>query len=356
MYQPKFTITNEILKNIGIIEACKSVIDSAALIPAYERRFREDAALRMVHHGTHIEGNELNLSQAQKVLAGGTVDARQRDIQEVINYRKVVEFIGGFRVKGEGERVDESLIKQIHKFTVHKILPEERSGIYRTTQVVVKSNQTEEVTFRPPTAGEVLKQMEDFIAWLNNTESNDVHPILSAGVVHYELVRIHPFVDGNGRVARALSMLVLFQNDYDIRRFFSLEEYFDSDPENYYNALQSVDPPSQSSGEARGDLSFWLEYFTKGLAIELTKIKEKIQRLSVDVHLKEKLGGQVFLTDRQIKIMEYIQSIGLLQNRSFGDLFPMVSEDTILRELKDLVKKKIIKKVGKTKAARYVMR
>ena len=350
MYQPRFVITNEILKNIGVIEACKSVIDSAPLIPAYEKRFREDAMVRMIHHGTHIEGNKLDMEQAQKVLTGQKISGRERDIQEVINYRKVVESIG--EVREIGERIEESLIRHLHKLIINKILPKDKSGVYRNTQVVVKSNQTGEVTFRPPATREVKKQIEDFLVWINDKDSKEIHPVLRAGIVHYELVRIHPFVDGNGRLARALSMLVLFQENYDIRRFFSLEEYFDSDPENYYKALQSVDSAMQNDG----DLTEWLEYFTKGLAIELTKIKEKIQKLSVDVHLKEKLGGQVALTERQIKIIEYIQNVGFLQNQAFPSLFPMVSEDTILRELKDLMKKKIIKRIGKTKAARYVMR
>lgn len=107
---------------------------------------------------------------------------------------------------------------------------------------------------------------------------------MKSGVVHYELARIHPFVDGNGRVARALSTVILFIEGYDIRRFFSLEEYFDSDANSYYRALQSV-------AENDGNLTYWLEYFTQGLAIELSKIKERVERISVDGKLKQKLGG-----------------------------------------------------------------
>ena len=68
MYSPKFTITNKILKNIGSIEASKEVIDNAPLLPYFEKEFREDAMVRTVHYGTHIEGNELNFSEAEKVL------------------------------------------------------------------------------------------------------------------------------------------------------------------------------------------------------------------------------------------------------------------------------------------------
>src|SRR3989338_3443181 len=100
MYQPQFTISNKILKNIGIIEACKEVIDHAPLLPYYERQFRQDALVRTIHYGTHIEGNELNLDQAEKVLKGQAVVARDRDIQEVINYRNVLNYLD-FVGKGE---------------------------------------------------------------------------------------------------------------------------------------------------------------------------------------------------------------------------------------------------------------
>lgn len=347
MYTPKYTINNTILKNIGIVEACREVISHAPLLPYYEKEFQKDAMVRSVHHGTHIEGNELNIDQAEKVIEGQPIVARERDIQEVINYRKVMEQIEARSEKGEVS-IDEAFIKQLHETTVSKILPPEKCGAYRTTQVVIKNSLTGEVTFKPPVALAVPLQVRELLEFLNNTGPDDVHPVLKSGIVHYELVRIHPFVDGNGRVSRALSTFILFQEDYDIRKFFSLEEYFDNDATEYYHALQSV-------GRNDGDLTEWLAYFTKGLAIELSKIKEKIEKISVDVKLKERQGGTpILLSDRQLKLIEYIQKTGYLQNSGFKQLFPMVSEDTVLNELKYLIKHGLVKKTGSTKGARYV--
>ena len=356
MYTPRFTITNKILKNIGIIEAAREVIDHAPLLPYYEKQFRDNALVRTVHFGTHIEGNELNLHQAEKVMMGEDVAGRDRDIQEVINYRKAMEYLAELRIDlpaGEawnGElRIGEDTIKKLHKITVEKILEEDKCGEYRKTQVVVKNNRTGEVSFRPPLAIAVPFQIKDLLAFINSSAEQDIHPVLKSGVVHYELVRIHPFLDGNGRVARALSTLILFLEGYDIRKFFSLEEYFDTNAERYYQALQSVE-------KEQGDLTVWLQYFTEGLAIELSKIKEKVERISVDANLREKLGGKpLLLSDRQLKIIEFIQKAGYLQNQAFEQIFPMVSEDTILNELKGLVANGIIKKQGVTKGAKYVM-
>jgi len=347
MYQPRYTITNKILTHIGIIEACREVIKNAPLLPYYEKQFQKDALVRQVHFGTHIEGNELNIDQAEKVMEGGNVVARERDIQEVLNYRHVMEYIG----KGEGERgkekVDENFIKYLHTLTVNKLLEEEKSGHYRSTQVVVKNSRTGEVSFTPPPAVEVRFQMQELEDFINSKV--DMHSVLKSGAFHYEFVRIHPFVDGNGRVARALSTFILYKDGYDIRKFFSLEEYFDTEANRYYVALQSVKNHD-------GDLTHWLEYFTQGLAIELSKIKDKVEKISIDGKLREKLGGKpLLLSDRQLKIIEFIQQVGFLQNQAFGTLFPMISEDTILNELKGLLNAGIIKKTGKTKGAKYIM-
>lgn len=348
MYQPRFTINNKILKYIGTVEAAREVILNAPLLPAYEKKFREEAIVRTVHHGTHIEGNELNMDEAQRVLSGNPIIGRDRDIQEVINYRNVLRYIEYIGKGEEGNKITEDVIHKVHSFTVENLLPPEQCGHYRKTQVVVKNSLTGEITFRPPPAIEVPYQIKEFVAWLGQTTPDDIHPVLKAGIIHYELVRIHPYVDGNGRMARACATLSLFLENYDIKKFFSLEEHYDSDAAEYYVALRSA---------GNGELTDWLCYFTEGLAIELNRIKEKVLRLSTDMHLKEKLGGQqMFLNERQITIIEYIQRVGYLQNQSFRDLFPKISEDTVLRDLQDLMKKGLVKKEGKTKASRYMLR
>lgn len=347
MFNPQFQITNKILKNIGVIEAAKEVINDAPLLPLWEKRFKEEAIIRTAHHGTHIEGNRLGFTEAKDVLLGKEVIGRPRDIQEVINYRKVLQLIEE-EMNKKIEKITEDLIKKIHRVVVNRILPDEQSGIYRTTQVIIRNSETGEVTFRPPPAIEVPFLIRQFVYWLNKyTNPEDLHPVLKAGIAHHELVRIHPFIDGNGRVARALATLILFLGGYDIRQFFSLEEYYDKDAVSYYENLKKA---------SEGNLTAWLEYFTLGVAIEFEKIKKKVLKLSKDTYLKEKLGGrQVFLNERQVKIVEHIQSIGYLQNQMFREIFPDISEDTVLRDIADLINKGIIKKVGKTKAARYLM-
>ena len=346
MFNPKYTISNSILRNIGKIEAAKEVIDDAPLLPLWERQFREDAIIRTAHHGTHIEGNQLDLAEAKDVLLGKSIVARSRDVQEIINYRQVLTAIDE-EASRKIERITETLIFKLHRIAVNKILDLEQSGKYRSKQVIIRDSDSGEITFRPPPAIEVPFLMREFIYWINKTDEDTIHPIIKAGIVHFELVRIHPFIDGNGRVGRAMATLILFLANYDIKRFFSLEEYYDKDAITYYQNLKKA---------TEGDLTSWLDYFSLGVAIEFERIKNKILKLSKDTYLKERLGGkQIFLSERQTKIIEYIQSTGYLQNQQFKDLFQEISEDTVLRDLKELLDSGIIKKVGKTKAARYVM-
>lgn len=357
MYSPKFTISSKLLREIGLVEGAKAVIENAALLPAWEAKFQEDAQLRTVHYGTHVEGNELNLEEVKKVMEGKEVVARERDIKEVINYRKVLEFLEKL-VGGRGSQGDrggwgpykEETLKQLHKLTVAGLVPEEERGKYRSVQVVLRDVLTGEIAHRPAPAVEVPYRIEDFFDWLNTIATRELHPVIKAGITHYAIVNIHPFTEGNGRVSRALATLILLNESYDIRKLFSLEEYYDKNVAAYYYAIKTADQNPDH------DLTAWLEFFVEGVAIEFNRVKDQVQHLSLDLRLKAQAGQQIFLSARQIKIVEYIEKVGYLSNAQFAEILPMVSEDTVLRDLKDLMGKRIVKKRGKTKAARYKMK
>jgi len=189
---------------------------------------------------------------------------------------------------------------------------------------------------------------------LNDVKAEDIHPIIKAGISHYVLVAIHPFVEGNGRTIRAFANLILLREGYDTKKFFALEEHFDRDLGAYYEAFAGVD--KQSSEIASRDLTAWLEYFTEVVAVELTKIKEKIRKLSIDSRMKVSLGKQIALSERQMRLMEYLSEKGSAVMQDLRKVIPMVSEDTVLRDLKYLLTEGIIKKEGTTKASRYIIK
>jgi len=197
MFQPNYKITHKILKDIAHIEAAKEIIENSPLIPSYERKFKDEALIRAVHYSTHIEGNPLNFSDAKKVLEGKAEDlvARERDINDIINYRNVLKYIENI----QKAPIDEKTILTIHKVVMDKILTSEKSGKFRLEKVAVRNSKTKEISFTPPKAEEVGKLVQDFILWLSSQEAKETFPVLKAGISHYELARIHPFVDGNKR-------------------------------------------------------------------------------------------------------------------------------------------------------------
>lgn len=367
MFSPVFTINNQILKNIGTVEASKSLIDEAPLIPAYEKQFQQDAVIRTVHYGTRIEGNDLTYQEVAKLVEGQKVQAGDRDILEVINYRNVMNYLeelwslkdANMPLPEQKEATDDffysqTIIKKIHQLTVAKIIPESDAGQYRRQQVVLKNTRTGEIAHRPPPAVEVPYLITDFLDWLNNPESRQVHPAIRSAICQYILVAIHPFIEGNGRTSRAFALLPLYTENYDIRRLFSLEEFFDRNAEKYYTTIQSTH--QLNSDIFKRDLTNWVEYYTQALAIEFARIKDKVQALSRDLKFKQKLGGkQVPLTERQIKLVEYMQQFGGVRMPDAKELLPMVSDDTIWRDLKKLIKAKVVVKKGSTKGAYYTL-
>jgi Fic family protein len=369
MFQPNFRITNNLLTYIASIEAAKAMIDHAPLVPAWEAKFRNEALARTVHFGTKIEGNDLTEDQANRLVqlqsdaspqtspadlakqAG--ILARERDIQEVINYRQVMAWIDGLDVsqtKKTGLEVFSiQTLKTVHALTMRGLLDPDQTGEFRKQQVIVRGAQGGDVVFRPPVSVEVPFLVSEFFEWLVSPKALEIHPIFRAAITHYMIVYIHPFIEGNGRTARAMASLVLYQSGYDFKKFFSLEQYFDSDVERYYQALLSV---QQSAG---AELTFWLEYFCYGVAIEIDKIKSQVMKLSKDLKFKRELGTQVALSERQIILLEALQNGAELTSDMAQQLLPNVSTDTILRDMKDLIKKGVVKKFGVTKGVRYVL-
>lgn len=361
MYVPKYTINTAILKNIGLVEAAREVIDNAPIVPAWEAKFQSEAKLKAAHFGTALEGNDLTLGEAKIIVDGDMntpeeaaaagIVGRERDVQEVINYRRVLDYLDSLK-GAENFSYTKELILEIHKLVTQKLVPDDRSGRYRQVQVVLKNSVTGEVGFRPPNFSQVPFLVEEFLGWLTSELGRGEHPVIRAAVTHYALAAIHPFVEGNGRTARALAMLVLLMEGYDIKSFFALEEYFDQHAEDYFGSLMVV---SNQAGKLEDrDLTPWLETFTKALSVELTRIKEIVRQLSIDSQIRQRQGKQVTLSERQLKLMEYLNTHGEMMMTEARGQLPMVSEDTILRDLKDLMNKGIIAKKGSTKAARYV--
>jgi Fic family protein len=355
MFKPRFSISHKTLKQVCLVEVAREVILNSPLIPAWEVKFREEAALRSVHHGTHVEGNAMSLGDVKGALAGREVVARERDIQEVFNYRNIVKYIDKWSQNEEEMQkpLDMGTVFLLHQISMERLLDDDRLGKLREVEVVLRNSRTGMASFHPPAYLNVPGLTRLLMEWVNSEGAQEIHPVLRAGILHYEFVRIHPFVDGNGRVARALATLVLFKSGYDIKRFFTLEEFYDRNAAQYYGALQHTSNQLVADNNER-DLTQWLEFFAEGLAVELTKVKERVRKLSVDLKLASKVG-QIVLNERQVQLVEYMEDYGSISNKEWRHILSDYSDDTILRDMNDLQDKGLVKKEGRTKAARYVL-
>jgi Fic family protein len=345
MFKPQFSYTSKIVNNLVEIASARAIILTAYLVPKWEVSLRREALIRATHASTAIEGNPLTLDEVSKLAQGRQVTATRKAKQEVLNYLHVLEKIDEFPEDGV---ITEQSILAIHKALTRETLDNpEWEGRYREIQVVVGNRITGEVIFTPPPPDEVPRAMADFVRWLNAKPALDLHPVLVAGISHYEFVRIHPFVDGNGRAARALATLILYLRGFDIKRFFALDDYYDSDRAAYYAALNSVSRDAS-------DLSAWLEYFTEGVLLSLSKVKERALQLSLDKR-KRNAKGQIALSERQMRIIEHIQSNGRITSGEIQKMFG-ISRQATHTELKHLMELDIIEQKGAGKSTYYVMK
>lgn len=134
--------------------------------------------------------------------------------------------------------------------------------------------------------------MKALVEWLNSDTAKELDSVIEAGIAHYEFVRIHPFVDGNERTARVLATLILYLRGFDAKQFFCLDDYYDSNRQAYYRALQSVNQETL-------DLTIWLEYFVEGVNISIETVKYRVIRLSSE-RLRTKRKVQTALIEKPL--------------------------------------------------------
>lgn len=347
MYEPRFQRTDALIAVIGRIEAARAVVLHAPIAARWEFQLRHEALIRSAHHSTSIEGNPLSLEEVTDLLEGREVTAHPREKREVLNYVEVLDYIDREYQSRPDKAVTEDTIRQLHRLVVRGILPEHEAGRYRQVPVVVGIPATGEVRFRPPDWDEVPRLAADLVAWLNSPQANALMSVLQAGIAHYECVRIHPFVDGNGRTARALATLVLYKRGFDTKRFFALEEYYNVDRQSYYEALAAAD---QS-----GDLTEWLEYFVQGIAVEMVRLEQRITALGQIVQQAAGTeAASLGLNARQIRALEFL----LREPRLTTDLYTQwnrVSRATAQRDLSDLVARGLLRRQGVGRGIYYVL-
>jgi len=347
MFNPKYQITDNILSDLAKIAEIKGMVEKSTLLPARESFLRKTAFIKMAHTSTSIEGNVLNEYQVEKLAEGKSVQAEEAQIKEVKNYLSALKKVDALSEKQKD--LNKADVLDIHRIVIAGLADPKKTGHIRagTVYIVnVEPGGREELAYPPPPAGQVPRLIDELIDWLKKTRA--VHPVMRAGLFHYQFVTIHPFTDGNGRVARLLTLLHLYQSGWDFKRALVLEDYYNRDRKKYYEHLQTADTYKKRENV---DLTAWLEYFIEGFRIEAEKLKDQVIMLSA---ISPQETGKKVLDRDELKIIDFLTSVGQLTSDEAVDILK-VPKRTAQAKLKRLVEANVIRRMGKGPASYYVV-
>jgi Fic family protein len=335
------------VSQLSEIAEIKSLVARSTLLPEREIFLRRAAVIKMAHTSTSIEGNNLKEYQVEQVADGKAVNAEERQITEVKNYLLALREID--KLSDSESNFDTNNVLKIHKTVINGLVENEKAGVFRPGHVYVVNilpNGNEVVAYTPPKAIEVSKLVSDLVDWLENNK--DVHPIVRAGLFHYQFETIHPFTDGNGRTGRLMSLLHLYKSGWDFKKILVLEDYYNRDRKAYYEALQTG---KNYTERQKIDLTPWLEYYVNGFLDESRRVKDLVLSLSV---VDNTQSTRNTLDKDELQIVDFLITVGRITSSDVTDILavPMRTAQSKLKKLEDA---KIIEKSGAGPTTYYII-
>lgn len=331
MYVPEYTITNKILQNVASVEYAKAVAEHSVILGSWEKRQQKEADIKFIQENLFLEKIRVSEEEVKSWVDGiipfpaGIV----RGIKRGLDFTR--KYLPGYEINEED-------LSQLYKE-----LQDER----KDTILMYRSQKFQQNFQIDPS--EILSQMTETLDWVNSLDGRETHPLVKAAIIKGRLTTLLPFAQYNETMGNLLALKFLINEKYTIRDFCHLEMAYAKDPAGYKEALLSI----QDNGSE--DLTTWIDFYTGAAKLEAEKKREEILILSKDTKISQ-ISGKSKLTQRQERIVEYLQDYGSLQNKDFSVLFPNISEDSILRDLKSLTTKGIVVKKGKTKSSRYELK
>ncbi|HEY4493276.1 MAG TPA: Fic family protein [Candidatus Paceibacterota bacterium] len=344
-FRNRIKINQGILKRIAAIDEFKGLWHgSLRLSPQILGRLRASVLITSTGASTRIEGSKLEDEEVARLLKGLHAKApKGRDEEEVAGY---ADLLGRILDNHKTFKITEGQVLQFHQILLHFSKKDHiHKGNYKSTDnVVVMRNEEgkEIVMFRPTPPHLVKKEMDDILFWTHSEfEKKELHPILLIANFIFEFLAIHPFKDGNGRMSRALTNLLMLQSGYTYIPYVSMEEIIEERKVEYYLALRATQKNHKTEHE---NITPWAEFFLDVL-IEQTKRARNIMELDQP----EKL-----LSEKQLRVYSLFE-----QNKtsSKGELYKllegMMPEVTIRQALSRLTALKLIERIGQGRSTRY---
>ena len=315
-YKPPFTITNKILSYVSLISEKIGRITANSSLEA-KSHLRRNSRIKSIHSSLKIEANSLSLGQVRDVINGKAVLGQQKEIQEVKNAYDAYEHLS------EIDPYDIRYLKQFHGIMTKYLV--EESGEFRSGEEGVFNGGR--CIFMAPPARLVPQLMADLFAWMKEAQ-DDVHPLILSSVFHYEFVCIHPFSDGNGRIARLWHAAILSKWK-PVFEYIPIESQIEKFQEEYYEAISRC----HAAGESTVFIEFMLSQIDKILDDVSAQISDKNEYLPETVKkLMEVMEYDVPYTSNTL-----MEKLGLKAREGFrrNYLRPAIEMDLIHMTIPD---------------------
>ncbi len=304
----KVTLTNDILKKISAIDENRFSLSTIELPSMTKNRLRKNSKKKSSYASNKIEGNPLTEQQAEEVIERDEHKHFLRPEQEIRNYFLALNLLEE-KLKRK-EVFSKEMILEVQAM-VEKGASKEKIGIRGEMPpgmlFAVYDSASGTPDYIPPEYSDIPKLLDELVEYVNTT---DDHPLIIAAIVHYQLVTIHPFEDGNGRTARLMSGYILDFYGYGFNGIGSLEEYFAYDPDEYYNSLQMGLPVLYYSGrENPPHPEIWVNYFLR--MVEL--YSKKVYELSKGAREDDLDGSLSYLNTKEKELLAFLLKKRLLE-------------------------------------------
>jgi len=312
----------------------------------YLKELRKIATIESIGSSTRIEGATLTDKEIEELLNNVKITKlKTRDEQEVIGYYDTLEII---YENYDNIKLSENYIKQLHQNLLrHSDKDTRHRGEYKSLSNKVVANYpsgVQKIIFNTTDVHLVDNEMNDLISWTNSQfENKNIHPLIIVANLIYEFLSIHPFQDGNGRLSRLLTTMVLLQKDYLFIQYVSFENLIEKTKKEYYQALMEGQKNRNKQNE---NISKWTLYF-------LDKLSILTQRLDAKYDVFKSKGG--YLNERQKKINEYLKENQPLKISDLVKRFENINVNTIKKDLQYMKREQVIKSVGKGKGTVYIV-
>ena len=302
------------------IEVAKKVIDLLPQLPHIETNLRRQSLLKSSLFSARIEGNTLELFEIDE-----NKKTKAHEKKEVLNILKALEWIHSQKAP---KLVTKEVLLTLHEYVLDGIGTD--LGKFRQEPSAIQAGIAVYMTPPPTHLPYLLDQLLAYSA------KEDDHPAITAGVSHFTFEKIHPFIDGNGRVGRLLSSLILKQRDYALRGLVGMEEYFNEHRTSYYDLLLIPAP----------DITPFVEFFLEGIVISAEKTFEQLK------NVKEEKASDTLLPRRQ-EILQIIREQHLCSFDQIKRRFSKIPDSSLHYDVQVLLKKGFVKKLGTTRGVVY---